>query len=65
MSSMHGLKRETPVCLVLGEAGGTAAALSVRYSVSPGKLSIQELQNKLLHAGVYLGNRQENQELGR
>lgn len=57
MSSMYGLKRETPVCLVLGEARGTAAALSVQYSVSPRKLSIQELQNKLLHAGVYLGNR--------
>lgn len=47
--------RETPVCLVLGQAGGTAAALSAQQSVYPRKLAIQDLQKKLLSDGVYLG----------
>lgn len=51
--------RETPVCLVLGQAGGTAAALSVRESVSPRKLDVRNLQRELRDNGVYLGGGQK------
>ncbi len=56
--------RITPVCLIIGQAGGTAAALSIEQSVSPRKLGIQEFQRRLLVDGVYLGDRERIGSLG-
>ena len=47
--------RLIPVCMVTGQAAGTAAALSVRDDVTPRGLSIKSLKNALLESGVYLG----------
>ena len=47
--------RLIPVCMVTGQAAGTAAALSVRDDVTPRGLSIKSLKNALLESGVYFG----------
>jgi hypothetical protein len=43
------------VCLNMGEAAGTAAALSLKHNVSPRKVDRLELQNTLAARGVNLG----------
>lgn len=43
-----------PHCIALGEAAGTAAAMSVRNNIRPRKVGYQELQEKLLQQGVLL-----------
>ncbi len=48
--------RVKPVCMVLGQAAGTAAALCVQTQTTPGKLDRRILQRALLRAGVYLGD---------
>jgi len=47
-----------------GQAGGTAAALAVKNHVTPKELNVKELQETLLDAGFYLGNRARLKELG-
>jgi len=48
----------------MGEAGGTAAALCAKKDISPKELDVKELQNVLLDAGFYLGDRTRLKELG-
>jgi hypothetical protein len=55
-TSPRGLLRGQARCMQLGEAGGTAAALSVRRGVVPRDLDIRALQKRLLDQGVYLGD---------
>ena len=47
--------RVMPPCFAMGQAAGTAAALSAVQNVSPKKLSPRLLIDTLLHDGVYLG----------
>ena len=51
--ALGGLRAE-PNCMSLGEAAGTAAALSAKLEVSPRNLNITLLQKKLLDQGVLL-----------
>jgi hypothetical protein len=41
--------------VVMGQAIGTAAALSIKKGVSPKKLDVQLLQADLKKAGAFLG----------
>jgi len=50
--------------MTLGQATGMAAALAVRYGVTPRRLEIRTLQRALLAAGFYLGNAARLAELG-
>jgi hypothetical protein len=54
-----GALRGEPCCMSLGEAAGTAAALSVKLGVTPRNLDIKLLQSKLLNQGVLLSLNQE------
>ena len=51
----HGSYRVMSHCMALGQAAGTAAALAIKNKVSPRKIDIKLLQEKLLKANVYLG----------
>jgi hypothetical protein len=42
--------------VVMGQAVGTAAALSIEIRVSPRKLNVGLLQNELRNAGAFLGD---------
>jgi len=55
-TSPRGLLRGQARCMQLGEAGGTAAAMSVRKGVAPRNLDIKALQRGLLEQGAYLGD---------
>ncbi len=44
-------------CMALGQAAGTAAALSAQKAALPRALDHRVLQETLLHQGVYLGER--------
>ena len=48
----------------MGQAGGTAAALCAKRDISPKELDVKELQQVLLDAGFYLGDRYRLRELG-
>jgi len=48
----------------MGQAGGTAAALSAKKDISPKELDVKELQSVLLDAGFYLGDKARLKELG-
>jgi hypothetical protein len=41
--------------VVMGQAIGTAAALSIKEAVSPRKLDVKLLQTELKKAGAFLG----------
>ena len=41
-------------CLNMGQAAGTAAALSIRDGVTPRKLDVKKLQNRLVEMGIDL-----------
>ena len=58
------LLRSRSMVMHMGEAVGTAAALSVEQSVSPRELSVKGLQEALLEAGYFLGDRSRLKELG-
>ena len=47
--------RSMAPCMSLGEAAGTAAALSVDHGVEPGKLDIKLLQKQLIRQGAEIG----------
>src|SRR5258706_14047652 len=51
----HASVRSMGQCMTMGQAAGTAAALAVVMRQSPRKLSIQELQARLLSAGSFFG----------
>ena len=50
----HGAIRAQPNCMSLGEAAGTAAALSAKLGVPPRALDIKMLQAKLEEHGAQL-----------
>lgn len=49
------ISREIPPVMVMGEAAGTAAAMSLSAGVSPRAVDISGLQRKLIAQGVNLG----------
>ena len=49
------ISREIPPLMVMGEAAGTAAALSLESSVPPRKVDVSGLQKRLVAQGVNLG----------
>ncbi len=49
------ISREIPPLMVMGEAAGTAAALSLESSVAPRKVDVSGLQKRLVAQGVNLG----------
>jgi len=51
--------RVMPCCFALGEAAGTAAALSLRNKCLPSQLDPQELQETLKKHGAYIGRGEE------
>jgi hypothetical protein len=48
--------RVMPACFAMGQAAGTAAALSAKAGVPPRHLDVTLLQRKLLEQGAYLGS---------
>ncbi len=56
--------RDMMGCLTLGEAAGTAAALSARGGVTPRALDVKGLQRMLVKQGVHLGDTERLKELG-
>ena len=50
----QGSLRTSPACMALGQAAGTAAALSIREETNPRRLSTGMLQQTLREQGVYI-----------
>jgi len=48
--------RVMPACFAMGQAAGTAAALSAKAGVPPRHLDVTLLQRRLLEQGAYLGS---------
>jgi len=57
------LLRNRMAAKVMGQAGGTAAAMAARATISPKELDVKELQHTLLDAGFHLGDRRRLKEL--
>jgi hypothetical protein len=53
----HGATRNMGPCLVTGQAAGTAAALAAEQGEPFATLAVGRLQERLLAAGAYLGER--------
>ena len=49
-----GAVRVQPICMAMGQAAGTAAAICANSGVTPTKLSVPELQHNLMAQGVIL-----------
>jgi FAD-dependent oxidoreductase family protein len=49
------ISREIPPLMVMGEAAGTAAALSLESGVAPRRVDVATLQKRLVAQGVNLG----------
>ena len=58
------LLRNRMAVKVMGQAGGTAAALAAGKGVTPKEIDVKELQGLLLDAGYCLGDRHRLKELG-
>jgi hypothetical protein len=54
-SEAQRISREIPPLMVMGEAAGTAAALSLESGVAPRQVDVTVLQKRLLAQGVNLG----------
>jgi hypothetical protein len=54
-SEAQRISREIPPLMVMGEAAGTAAALSLESGVPPRKVDVSVLQKRLVAQGVNLG----------
>ena len=50
----NGTLRGQASCILMGQAAGTAAALSVKANVTPGRVNISDLQHKLKEDGVVM-----------
>ena len=50
-----GAIRVMPPCFAMGEAAGAAAAMSLQADCAPRAVDVPALQEKLRHAGAYLG----------
>ncbi|TFF89224.1 MAG: FAD-dependent oxidoreductase, partial [Promethearchaeota archaeon] len=48
----HSALRKVPICLVTGQAAGTAAALSIKKKITPRELNYKELQKTLREQDV-------------
>jgi hypothetical protein len=51
---VNGTTRLQPVCLLIGQASGTLAALAVQNGVSPADVPARQVQKALLDAGAYI-----------
>jgi hypothetical protein len=51
---VNGTTRLQPVCMLIGQAAGTLAALSVQQNRTPGNIPVREVQGKLLESGAYI-----------
>lgn len=51
---VNGTTRLQPVVLQIGQAAGVMAALSIKEDISPAKVSVRKVQNRLLEQGGYL-----------
>ena len=51
-------------CMLMGQAGGAAAALCARDNVTPRALDVKMLQRELLNSGFHLGNEARLKGLG-
>lgn len=51
---VNGSSRLQPVVIQIGQAAGMLAAMAAQQGLSPRKLKIREVQDKLLQAGAYL-----------
>ena len=49
---------------MIGQAGGTAAALAAKHGVSPKSIDVRELQQELLDAGFLFAEDERLKELG-
>jgi ribulose 1,5-bisphosphate synthetase/thiazole synthase len=58
------LLRNREGVMYMGQAGGTAAAMSARSGIEPRALDVKQLQRQLLKAGFYLGDKARLAELG-
>jgi hypothetical protein len=53
-AASHTFLREIPVCWVMGQAAGIAAALSVAAGVQPRRVNVAHVQQELRRQGAYL-----------
>lgn len=51
---VNGTTRLQPVCILNGQAAGVMAALASEKDITPGALSVRDVQNRLLDAGAYI-----------
>lgn len=51
---VNGTTRLQPVCILLGQAAGALAALSVELKVTPGEVPVRLVQQRLLDSGAYI-----------
>ncbi|MDA3832795.1 MAG: FAD-dependent oxidoreductase, partial [Spirochaetales bacterium] len=51
---VNGTTRLQPVCILIGQAAGTLAALAVRQEVTPVDVPVRDVQSQLLAGGAYL-----------
>jgi hypothetical protein len=51
---VNGTTRLQPVCMLIGQAAGILAALSVQESITPANVPVRKVQQALLQSGAYL-----------
>ncbi len=51
---VNGATRLQPVVLQLGQAAGALAAICIQHNIQPKDVKVREVQDSLLHAGMYL-----------
>ncbi|GAB3660637.1 FAD-dependent oxidoreductase [Echinicola sediminis] len=51
---VNGTTRLQPVCLLIGQAAGALATLSVEEGISPGQVPVRAVQSQLLESGAML-----------
>ena len=51
---VNGTTRLQPVAILIGQAAGTLAALSVQAKVTPTEVAVRDVQHALLDAGAYI-----------
>jgi glycine/D-amino acid oxidase-like deaminating enzyme len=59
---VQGSVRVMPVCLAMGHAAGTAAAMAAKKDANTHKVDVAELRRKLIKAGAYLPDPAEAQK---
>lgn len=50
----HSSTRIQGTCMLTGQAAGTATAMALRSHCEVGEVNVPDLQNRLIHSGVYL-----------